>query len=278
MYRPILISILLALSLGSCATVRHFEVQAIGQDFDRKAKEAHTLFKTIRDDFTQKRMALHSLKKQNAKMTAPPYAQLAIIIDSLEIDINKAEKHSKGLAETYSQFRTKTKGRVKISSKSSDYQRVKNLQGRADELVSALEDIVEDYEDNKEDVEAFMALSQITQIDVPKTRVQLNQFLRNLDTRISLFRSRASKVQAHSLGKSRATYQKISKQLARIERERGQFSKIVAQFNRDANDQAKLWIGPGVFMFDMMSKCEHQAQNIRKIGDEISEQARLLEP
>ncbi|MBT6432058.1 MAG: hypothetical protein HOK28_03130 [Deltaproteobacteria bacterium] len=231
----------------------------------------------MRDDLQRKLMALHSLKRQGAKMTAPPYAQLKVILAPLKTYTLNGETSTKQLLEIQSQFQTMAQGKNTISSKNSNYARVNQLRKRAEALVSTLEDTVDDYEEAAEDVENFMALSQINEIDVLKTKVQLNRFLIKLDANISLVRSRGSMVQAHALGKSRAMYQQMSKLLALIESERVEVSKIISRFSREANKQTKLWIGPGLFTFEIMRKCEKQAHNIGKIGDAISKQAALLE-
>ena len=110
----------------------------------------------------------------------------------------------------------------------------------------------------------------MTQIDVTKTKAQLHGFLRKLDATISLVRSRGSKAQAFSLGKNQNAYKQISAKLALIERERVAVSKLFERFNKAAGTQEKLWVGPGVLAFKVMASAEIRADNIQKIGDEIS--------
>ena len=270
MYKNMFFLAFLVHSLTACTIVRYHEVKPMRQSFNETASAANKTLDKVRGDLRQKRVILHSLKKQGANMTQAPYPELNSLLTPLQKQARHGDGKGQGLLNICQQFNSIAKGKQKIDSKSPDYARVDDLKDQAKALMSELEDIVDQYQEGARNFESVMKKYRVSQIDVTKTKSQLKSFLRKLDATISLVRSRGSKAQAFSLGKNQKAYRQISAKLALIERERVAVSKIFERFNKAAATQEKLWVGPGVLAFKVMTSAERRADNIEKIGDEIS--------
>lgn len=262
--------------LTACTFVRYYEVKPMAQNFNKTAAAANDILKKVRADIKQKRMALHSLKKQGANMKSAPYAELNNLLNPLQAHARQGEVKAKELHSLKTKFRSLAKGKKKITSKSPAYARVDKLKDRAQALMPELEKIVKAYGQDAKKFEAAAIRGRVGELDVMKTRSDLNNFLKKLDANISLVRSRGSKVQAAALGKQQNTYKQITLKLALIEQERAAVAKLIGRFNQVAGNQKTLWIGPGLLSFNIMSQGEAQAAKIQKIGSEISALAKAL--
>jgi hypothetical protein len=133
---------------------------------------------------------------------------------------------------------------------------------------------VKAYEKDSEKFEANASKGLVGEIDVIDTRAKLKGFVRKLDATIGLLRSRGSNIQAAVLGKEQNVYNQITAKLMLIEQERAAVSKLITRFNKEAGTKKKLWVGPGLITFSIMTQGEARATNIQKIGNEISSLAK----
>ena len=271
MYKLVLLLALFAQSLTACTVVRYYEVKPLSDNFNETAAETNRLLEQVRSDLKLKRSIIHSLKIQGANLQEAPYSQLMEKLTPIQSNAEQIEKKAREIRHLKVKFHATIQGKTKITSKSSDYQTLEQLKSNTEAMLSKLEKNVKSYHRSAQLFETRMSESRIRALDVQKTQAKLNSFLRKLDANISLIRSRGSKVQAASLGKSRVTYQKISEYLALIERERVEVAKLINQFNKIAGNRTKLWIGPGLFTSSVMVQGEKRAVNIQNIGKKISE-------
>jgi len=276
MHKIILLAAVMAHCLTACTIVRYYEVKPMAQSFDKTAGDTHNILKQVRTDLKKKRVILYSLKKQGAKMESTPYVELNALLGPLQKHGKQCEGKAKELQGLRTKFRALAKGKKKITSKSPDYARVDKLRARAESLMPDLEKTVKAYKKDAKIFESLMSKGRIGELDVIKTRTELRNFLKKLDANISLVRSRGAKIQAAALGKHQNTYNQITVKLALIEQERVAVSKLIERFNKKAGTQKKLWIGPGLVTFDIMTTGEAQARKIQKIGSEISALAKAL--
>lgn len=276
MPKVILLLAIMAHCLTACTLVRYYDVKPMAESFDKTTNATNSILKKVRTDLKHKRRCLHSLKKQGAKMDNPPYAELKALLDPLRKRALESEIKSELLLSLKSKFTQLAKGRIKITSKSPDYEQVDQLRSRAESLMSELEKIVKSYKKDSKKFEAAANRGRVGQIDVIDTRAKLKGFLRKLDANIGLLRSRGSKVQASVLGKKQNIYRQITAKLMLIEQERSAVSILIKRFNKEAGTQKKLWVGPGLLTFSIMTQGEARAANIQKIGNGITSLAKDL--
>ena len=120
MYKNMFFLAFLVHSLTACTIVRYYEVKPIRQTLSKTTNEANKALDKVRGDLRQKRMILHSLKKQGANMTQAPYPELKRLLTPLQEQARHGEGKGQELLKISQKFNSIAKGNQKIDSKASE--------------------------------------------------------------------------------------------------------------------------------------------------------------